>query len=109
MPDAVMGERGGRGSGGLWTRLLRGVVLPAGDRAFGQRMMERLRFLEEAQWWDPERIEAERRRSLASLLDVAYAEVPFYRDLLDHARVRPRDAASPETLSRIRMVTNRGA
>ena len=73
MPDAVMGERGGRGSGGLWTRLLRGVVLPAGDRAFGQRMMERLRFLEEAQWWDPERIEAERRRSLASLLDVGQA------------------------------------
>lgn len=61
--------------------LLEGVLLPLGDRLVGQHMMARLRFLRQAQWWDPERLEAERARRLQSLLAVAYREVPFYRSL----------------------------
>ena len=61
--------------------LLEGVLLPLGDRLVGQHMMARLRFLRQAQWWDPERLEAERARRLRSLLAVAYREVPFYRSL----------------------------
>ncbi|MFL6203625.1 MAG: phenylacetate--CoA ligase family protein [Thermoanaerobaculia bacterium] len=57
------------------------VLLPLGDRLVGQRMMERLRFLRQAQWWDPERLEAERTRLLRELLAVAWSEVPFYRSL----------------------------
>jgi phenylacetate-CoA ligase len=44
-------------------------------------MMERLRFLRQAQWWKPERLEAERACRLGHLLAVAYREVPFYRSL----------------------------
>jgi phenylacetate-CoA ligase len=61
--------------------LLEGAVLPLGDRLVGQQMMARLRFLRQAQWWDPERLEAERTRRLQSLLAVAFREVPFYRSL----------------------------
>lgn len=90
---------------GPWTWTLRNVVLPAGDRVFGQRMMKRLRFLEEAQWWDPERIEAERRRALSALIDVAYREVPFYGELLDRAGIDPRSIRSVESLRQIPVVT----
>lgn len=61
--------------------ILEKVLLPLGDRLVGQRMMERLRFLRQAQWWDPERLEAERTRLLRELLAVACSEVPFYRSL----------------------------
>ena len=37
------------------------------SRFLVQRMMRRLRYLEEAQWWEPERIEAERRRALINI------------------------------------------
>ncbi|HWM90797.1 MAG TPA: phenylacetate--CoA ligase family protein [Thermoanaerobaculia bacterium] len=65
--------------------LLERVLLPAGDRLVGQRMMARLRFLRAAQWWDPERLETERTRLLRDLLTVACREVPFYRSLYGDA------------------------
>lgn len=92
-------------SSGPWTWLLRSMVLPAGDRVFGQRMMRRLRLLEKAQWWDPARVEAEQTRALSTLVDVAYREVPFYRELLDGAGVDPRDVTGKEALRRIPLVT----
>jgi phenylacetate-CoA ligase len=85
--------------------MLRRVVLPLGDRFFGQRMMRRLRFLEEAQWWDPDRIEKERRRALASLIDVAYREVPYYRQLLDAEQVAPADVSTVDALRRVPVAT----
>ena len=63
--------------------ILEKVLLPLGDRLIGQRMMARLRFLRQAQWWDPERLEEERTRRLRDLLAVAWREVPFYRSLCD--------------------------
>lgn len=66
--------------------ILEKVLLPLGDRLVGQRMMERLRFLRQAQWWDPERLEAERSRRLRDLLAVVYEEVPFYRSLWGEIR-----------------------
>jgi phenylacetate-coenzyme A ligase PaaK-like adenylate-forming protein len=76
-----------------YTWLLENALLPAGDRLVGQQMMRRLRFLRQAQWWDPERIAAERERRLRELLAVAYGEVPFYRALWDAAGVGPGDLA----------------
>jgi len=76
-----------------YTWLLENALLPVGDRLVGQRMMRRLRFLRQAQWWDPERIAAERDRRLRELLAVAYREVPFYRALWDEAGIGPGDLA----------------
>src|ERR687885_889744 len=85
--------------------LLRNVILPLGDLAFGQGLMRRLRFLEEAQWWDAERLRASRDRSLASLIEVAYGEVPFYRALMDGAGVKPGDVRRPQDLCKLPVVT----
>jgi phenylacetate-coenzyme A ligase PaaK-like adenylate-forming protein len=85
--------------------LLRNVILPFGDLAFGQRMMKRLRFLEEAQWWDMEHLYGFRDRSLVSLMEVAYQQVPFYRELMDHAGVKPGDIRHPKDLYKLPIVT----
>jgi len=85
--------------------LLKRVLLPLGDLAFGQRMMSRLRFLEQAQWWPYERLVAERDRALQSLIHIAHREVPLYRELMEQARVKPADIRRPSDLVRLPVVT----
>ena len=80
-------------------------MLPAGDAVFRQGMMAHLRFLEQAQWWDRERLFAARDARLQSLMKTAYFEVPFYRALMDNARVTWRDFRSPEDLRKLPVVT----
>lgn len=71
--------------------LLKNVVCPMGDCLAGHHMIRRLRFLEEAQWWEKGRLEQERDQSLSKLIRVAYAEVPFYQGLMDARRIRPEN------------------
>lgn len=82
--------------------ILEKVLLPLGDRFVGQRMMERLRFLRQAQWLDPERLEAERMRLLRALLAVAYSEVPFYRSLWGEALPTDLGGLPPATKEALR-------
>lgn len=88
-----------------WTAALRRLLLPAGDALFGQRMLKRLSFLEEAQWWSRDRLSRERNRLLSETVATAYRDTPFYRDLMDEARVRPPDIRTPSDLARLPVVT----
>jgi phenylacetate-CoA ligase len=90
---------------GIWGSLLRNVLLPCGDLVFGQPMMHRLRFLEEAQWWDPGRIRNERNRLLNHLIHTAYQEVPFYREWMQEHRVAPGEIRSAKDLIRLPIAT----
>lgn len=83
---------------------LKNLVFPIGDRWLGQPMMRRLRFLEQAQWWPIERLLEERNRRLAALLSTVHREVPFYRDMMDAAKVRPEDIRTPADLVRLPVV-----
>jgi phenylacetate-CoA ligase len=85
--------------------LLRKAVLPLGDRAFGQRMMSRLAFLEKAQWWDRAEIAARRDKLLSALIRTAYEEVPFYRNLLRENSVTADDVQCVEDLIKIPVIT----
>lgn len=84
---------------------IRNLLLPLGDRAFGQQMMSRLRFLEAAQWWDRERLESVRTLSLRELIKTAYDSVPFYTRSMDASGVRPADITTLGDLSRLPIVT----
>lgn len=88
-----------------WGQILRSIILPAGDRLFGQQMISRLRFLEQAQWWDQARLYAHRDQLLRSLIMTAYQEVPFYQTLLDSCHVRPEDVRTAADLRCIPSVT----
>jgi phenylacetate-CoA ligase len=88
-----------------WSWLLKRVFLPAGDLALGQNMIKRLRFLEEAQWWEPARVAEYRDRTFQTLMEVTYREVPFYRDLMERSGVTPSDLQRPQDLSRLPIVT----
>jgi phenylacetate-CoA ligase len=88
-----------------WYWLLRNIVLPTGDLALGHRMIKRLRFLEDAQWWDSDRLNDYRDRSLRSLIHLAYQEVPFYRGLMRNAGVKPDDVVCRSDLYKLPIVT----
>ena len=88
-----------------WSWLLRNVIFPAGDLAFHQRLMTRLRFLEQAQWWDLNRLELYRGRALNQLMHVVYKEVPFYRDLMTMAGITPDDFRNREHLRKMPIAT----
>lgn len=85
--------------------MLRKVILPAGDCFFGQRMITRLRFLEQAQWWDRERLHEYRDHLLCSLITTSYQEVPYYRELLNNAHVRPEHIRTAADLVQIPVST----
>lgn len=86
-------------------RLTRNLLLPVGDLAFGQQMISRLNFLENAQWWYPEQITAFQNDQLAHLIKVSYEEVPFYRELMDSVHVKPGDIRKAADLQKLPIVT----
>src|SRR5689334_2579493 len=90
---------------GVSSWLLKSVVLPAADRVYGHPMMRRLRFLEEAQWWPPERVVGERNRLLRETVETAYRDVPFYRELMDRRRLKPAEIREPGDLAKLPAVT----
>lgn len=88
-----------------WDQILRSFILPAGDLIYGQQMMKRLKYLEKAQWWDREQIIEERDNLLRDLIQTAYNEVPFYRELMDSVNLVPNDIRKAEDLSKFPIVT----
>ena len=85
--------------------VLRNIVLPFGDFLFGQKMMSRLKFLEQAQWWDTDRILAVQNQDLNQLVNIAYQEVSFYRALFDSSKILPEQIRDPKELQRFPIVT----
>lgn len=81
------------------------AVLATGDRLSGQGMFARLRFLERAQWWERERLHAERDRLLRDTIAVAYRDVPMYRELFDAAGVTLSDVRSAADLPKLPQLT----
>jgi len=67
--------------------------------------MKRLRFLEEAQYWDAERIRAFREQSLSALMKTCYEQVPYYRERMDAAGIDWRQIRTQEDLRRIPIST----
>lgn len=84
---------------------LRRLAFPLGDLVLKQKMMQRLNFLEQAQWWPVERVEEHRNKLLSKVIQISGTEVPFYRSLWDSRETAWRDIGRPEDLLRLPVVT----
>jgi phenylacetate-CoA ligase len=87
------------------TSLLRNLIVPFGDLLFGQRMMQRIKFLEEAQYWPLEKINERRERDLQSLIHTSYTEVPIYHQLMNQSGVHPGEINTLDDLSKLPIIT----
>ncbi|MBW6475437.1 MAG: AMP-binding protein [Anaerolineaceae bacterium] len=87
------------------TSLLRNVIIPFGDLIFGQKMMRRINFLEEAQYWPLEKINERRARDLQALIQTAYSEVPIYHQSMNQVGVQPGDINTLDDISKLPIIT----
>lgn len=87
------------------SRNLTGSIVTLGDRVFGQKMVKRLRFLEEAQWWRPERLQEAQHQLLNTVLTTAYQDVPFYEQLFRSRNLTPSDISTAADLRQLPIVT----
>jgi phenylacetate-CoA ligase len=90
---------------GLRSWFTRNVLMSLGDRLFGHPMIQRLSFLEKAQWWDRQRIFDARDKSLSDLINISYHQVPFYRQLMDNEHLKPADIRQAADLRKLPIAT----
>lgn len=85
--------------------LLKTILLPIGDIVFQQYMIKRLNFLEKAQWWDPQKVTSYRDHLLEQVVEVAYNETKFYKNLFDQQNLTPKDIKTAKDLIKLPVVT----
>lgn len=64
-------------------KILEKYVLPCADKVTRQQVMASYRFFKESQWWSYKKLLEYQEKCLRKTLQVAYSEVPFYKDLYD--------------------------
>jgi len=82
-----------------------GNVWPVIPNGQGARLAVVLRQLEETQWLSLPDLDRLQRTQLAPLLAHAYGEVPFYRERLEAAGIRPGSDLTPEAWARLPLLT----
>lgn len=83
----------------------RKAVLPFMDLCNGSSVKEKLKFLEESQYWSEQRLTEYRNARLQGVINYAYEEVPYYRQLFDRSGFNPRTVKSEEDLNAIPPLT----
>ena len=70
-------------------------------RRFGPDFDRMSAYLAESEWFEPERLREHQEERLRIVIRHAYATVPYYRDLMDDAGLRPDDIRSLDDLPRL--------
>lgn len=81
------------------------VLFPLMNHLHGRTIHAKLRFLEQSQWWPPERLQALQLEKLQRLMRYAYERVPFYQREMQRRGLRPEDFTTPERLYDMPVVT----
>jgi phenylacetate-CoA ligase len=90
---------------GLYTRFLQHVLLPVGSFARGRSYHRLSKFLEQSQWWPPERLREFQWKELQKLLTIAFESVPFYQRKYAAAGARLEDIRSWEDFQHLPVLT----
>ncbi len=77
----------------------------ARSRAAGFGLTQALRFLAESERWERARLDALRDEKLVRLVELAYADSPYYRRMMDERRVRPADVRGVADLPKLPILT----
>lgn len=85
----------------LKSKLLIKAVLPFADLVTRQRVMASYRFFRESQWWSRERLIQYQESRLRETLQIAYSQVPFYKEYYDRHGVRINEILNKSDLVKI--------
>ena len=67
----------------MYRFLVSRLLFPLHEALKGHRTVAVRRWMEQTQWWDPERLRALQLERLRALLRRAWEQVPYYRPLLE--------------------------
>lgn len=70
-------------------------------RRYGKLFFKELPNVIERESWDRERLEEYQLNNLRNLLEWAYLKVPYYRNIFDSIKIKPRDIKSIEDLQNL--------
>ncbi len=90
---------------GLYTAIASGLIFPLHERIKGHTSVAVRRSLEESQWWSAAQLRALQLRRLKALIERAYAQVPYYRRLMDARGIHPRDMDSLDAIGAFPFLT----
>ena len=74
-------------------------------RSYGPDFRKWRTFLEDSQWWGPERLQQYQDRELAKLIRHCYENVPYYQDMFARLGLQPGDIQSKEDLHKLPCIT----
>lgn len=88
-----------------YTQFVSRFVFPLHERLKGHDSVARLKALERSQWWDVEQIQALQNDKLKTLLVHCARNVPYYRDMFAASGFDPANAAFPDALVDVPVLT----
>ncbi len=71
------------------------------DRLNGTTILKNLEFLNQSQWWSPEKLKELQEEKLKRVIKAAYEGVPYYRNLFKQLRLTDKDIQSIEDLKKL--------
>lgn len=77
------------------------IIIPISDLFLGQNVLKCLKFLEESQFWDKNKIEEYQTDRLKVLIEHSYTNVEYYHNLFNKLSIKPSDIMSIYDLSKL--------
>lgn len=89
----------------LYSQIANTVLFPVLDSVRGISISKQMRFLEESQWWSRTQMQAYQGQQLHALMTHAYANVPYYRRVMQERALTPADFTTLTDLNKLPILT----
>ncbi len=91
----------------MYSLIARHLLAPLLDFSRGTRTIKCLKELNESQWWSRSKILELQNDRLRQLVEHAYKNVPYYRQIFHERAIKPGDIASSEDLAKLPILTKK--
>jgi phenylacetate-CoA ligase len=81
------------------------IILPISDLITGQSIYKHLQFLNKSQFWTRDQIDNYQNEKLRQIINHAYTNVQFYRELFSDLRLRPEEIQTKKDLDKLPIIT----
>ena len=89
----------------LYARFLNNLAFPTVNRLRERKGTEYLRFLQDSQWWSPDRMDQFQWTKAKALIELAASSVPYYQDVFRSMGAQPHDFRSWDDFHKIPILT----
>lgn len=81
------------------------IILPVSDVVVGHQIKKQLDFLQESQWWSEEQLIEYQNEKLRNLINHAYHNVPYYKEVMEGLDLKPTDIQTVKDLAKLPILT----